>query len=370
MSVPLQMHNAFQSPFRTNSKFQRPCLIKLQNRATTKHYQRLHKVRCIVEQQSEQLQQQEIVEEKIVSSEDQTGNLTGKAPTSSEWQIDFCSRPMLDERKKKIWEILICSPDKSFQFSQYIPNNKINSATLKGVISEILSQPGAKKPERCLFFRGQMKTIISRALDDLQIKPIPSRRCFTLMQWLEDRIETVYKKDPRYDEKAVTVFQLDLGSPQEIPEPLRGEAWEFVKFPLSALKTELQTLDKNVGGGFGKNLDLAQIRCSDMSEDTEIPGVTVFSRRALPLAAWTNGLEIAGIKADTERACLLLETGVMDRWRYGSYPKTEGAAQEAQEWEAAKVDTRGLHFLAIMETPDDEECAGIWLLQDRAAPSI
>ncbi len=27
-------------------------------------------------------------------------------------------------------------------------------------------------------------------------------------------------------------------------------------------------------------------------------GVAVFSRRALPLAAWTNGLEIAAVKAD------------------------------------------------------------------------
>lgn len=32
-----------------------------------------------------------------------------------------------------------------------------------------------------------------------------------------------------------------------------------------------------------------------------VSGVVVFSRRALPLAAWTNGLEIASVKADVDR---------------------------------------------------------------------
>lgn len=54
-------------------------------------------------------------------------------------------------------------------------------AQLKNTISELLDQPGAQKPERIKFFRGQMQTIITRAVTDLQIKPVPSRRCFTLL---------------------------------------------------------------------------------------------------------------------------------------------------------------------------------------------
>ncbi len=45
----------------------------------------------------------------------------------------------------------------------------------------MLAQPGARKPSSARFFRGQMQTIISRALSDLGIAPVPSRRCFTLM---------------------------------------------------------------------------------------------------------------------------------------------------------------------------------------------
>lgn len=52
-------------------------------------------------------------------------------PHAAEWELDFCSRPMLDERGKKVWELLICSPDRSFEWSQYFPNNKINSGEVR-----------------------------------------------------------------------------------------------------------------------------------------------------------------------------------------------------------------------------------------------
>jgi hypothetical protein len=38
---------------------------------------------------------------------------------------------MLDERGKKVWELLICSADRSFEYAVYFPNNKINSAEVR-----------------------------------------------------------------------------------------------------------------------------------------------------------------------------------------------------------------------------------------------
>jgi hypothetical protein len=52
---------------------------------------------------------------------------------------------------------------------------------LKRAVEAVLSRPGAQRPERARFFRGQMQTIITKALTECQIKPIPSRRCFTVM---------------------------------------------------------------------------------------------------------------------------------------------------------------------------------------------
>lgn len=52
---------------------------------------------------------------------------------------------------------------------------------LKKALEAVLAQPGARKPTSARFFRAQMQTIISRALADLGINPVPSRRCFALM---------------------------------------------------------------------------------------------------------------------------------------------------------------------------------------------
>ena len=52
-------------------------------------------------------------------------------PQSQTWELDFCSRPLLDERGKKRWELLICSPDREFEYSAYFPNNKINSTQVR-----------------------------------------------------------------------------------------------------------------------------------------------------------------------------------------------------------------------------------------------
>lgn len=73
-------------------------------------------------------------------------------------------------------------------------------------------------------------------------------------------------------------------------------------------------------------------------QDTLVPGVAVYSRRAGPLAAWTAGLELCGVVADTERAGLVLQAGVSQQWRYGRYGRSEETSAEAEAWQAAKAD--------------------------------
>lgn len=178
-----------------------------------------------------------------------------------------------------------------------------------------------------------MQTIISRALTELDITPLPSRRCFTLINWLETRTESVYKTHPGYTEKAATLFTLELGPPEELPDALRGEQWSFVQLPLGALQKELEPV--LAGKAFGGSLDFNSVGIQP-KDDLLVPGVAVYSRRADPLAAWTDGLELAAVVADTERAALILETGVNKRFRYGAYKRTLETTAEAQAWEDAK----------------------------------
>jgi hypothetical protein len=293
--------------------------------------------------------------------------VTGIAPTSTVWELDFCSRPILDERGKKVWELLICDPSRAFEYSLYFPNNKINSTELKKALEEILSREGAVRPEKVLFFRSQMQTIITRALTELNIQPVPSRRCFALISLLEDRLESVYKKDPQYSDKASTLFTLNMGAPEELPDALRGESWSFVQLPLGALRSELDQVLQ--GNAFGSVLDVQSLGL-DVNDETLIPGVAIYSRRANPLAAWTNGLELAAVVADTDRAFLVLETGLNERWKYGAYRRTQETTEEANAWEQAKQAVGGLHFLAVMTDEEADDCSGLWLLYDRKPPSV
>lgn len=107
-------------------------------------------------------------------------------------------------------------------------------------------------------------------------------------------------------------------------------------------------------------------------------GISVYSRRAEPLAAWTNSIELVKISADTERCCLILETGCNERWKYASYPKNDQSSAMAKAWELAKIKSRyddlldcnlnfsrGLHFLTIQEDPELAACNGLWLMVEK-----
>eukprot|EP00878_Enallax_costatus_P024600 GHUV01026265.1.p1 GENE.GHUV01026265.1~~GHUV01026265.1.p1 ORF type:complete len:278 (+),score=69.97 GHUV01026265.1:167-1000(+) len=253
---------------------------------------------CRIQQRSQQHGRQSLrchcsdaaaVQEPAAAS---TSTPKSTVPTADIIEVDFCSRPLLDERGKKVWELLVCSPDRSFEYAQYFPNSKINSVELRKALEGIFAQDGAVLPQKARFFRGQMTTIISRALTDLGIKPLPSRRCFSVMNLLEDRLESVYKEDPRYSDKATSMFNIDLGAPEALPDALRGEKWAFVQLPLGNLKQMLKPVAE--GTMFGSSFGLAAAGLGDLPADLLVPGVAVFSRRSLPLAAWTNGLEISG----------------------------------------------------------------------------
>lgn len=71
----------------------------------------------------------------------------------SEWELDFCSRPILDIRGKKIWELVVCDDSLSLQYTKYFPNNVINSITLKDAMVSICDEFGVPLPDKIRYFR-------------------------------------------------------------------------------------------------------------------------------------------------------------------------------------------------------------------------
>ncbi|MBD2676805.1 MULTISPECIES: Tab2/Atab2 family RNA-binding protein [Nostoc] len=279
------------------------------------------------------------------------------------WEIDFYSRPILDTNQKKVWEVLVCeSPldtntkaDSLFRYAQYCPSTQVNSGWLRTALQEAINQAG-KAPLKIRFFRRQMNNMITKACQDLGIPAQPSRRTLILNQWLEQRMQEVYPQEAGYQEGTNPSVRLEKPLPQRLPDALEGQQWVFVSLTAEDL-AEMPEWEIAFGEAFP--LELAKV-----SPETRIPGVLIFSPRALPLAGWMSGLELAFLKVDTNQETrLLLETGVTESWILANIKKSQPLA-EAKGFEEAKQKANGVHFLGVQSNPQAESFAGFWLLQE------
>ncbi len=283
------------------------------------------------------------------------------------WELDFYSRPILDEKQKKVWEVLICeSPldirsqtDSLFRYAQYCSSTEVNSGWLRTVLQEAINQ-APEAPIKIRFFRRQMNNMIMKACEDVGIPAQASRRTLMLNQWLKQRIEEVYPLEPGYQGGANPAVRLETPLPQRLPDALEGKQWVFVTLEAGDFA---DMPDWEIGFGEAFPLELAQV-----SKETKIPGVLIFSPRALPLAGWMSGLDLAFLKFDTsigER--LILETGVNESWILANIKNPQTLA-EAKGFEDAKQKTNGVHFIGIQSDPQAQSFAGLWLLQEVNLP--
>jgi hypothetical protein len=281
------------------------------------------------------------------------------------WELDFYSRPIVDENKKKVWEVLICESslnvneagEEIFRYSQFCSNQEVNSVSLGNAIKEAMEKSG-QTPQKIRFFRTQMNNMITKACKDLGIPSAPSRRTFNLNQWLEERMQEVYPNHPGYTPAGGNPSVLMPSvAPQSLPDALMAEKWAFVSLEAAAF-AEMPEWEI----GFQEAFPLQN---RGVTSDTRIPGMIFFSSRALPLAAWISGLELASLKFEAFlQGSLLLETGVNDSWILANI-RDGGTIAEAQGFEQAKREAKGLHFLAVQSDPQAESFAGFWLLQEQ-----
>jgi len=283
------------------------------------------------------------------------------------WELDFYSRPILDENGKKVWEVLLCeSPlqieqtEPLFRFSQFCPSTQVNSIWLKEAIEQAIEQAGIP-PTKIRFFRQQMKNMITKSCRDLGIDATVSRRTIALQGWLESRMTEVYPQDPNYQSgPAPMSVRMESPPASPLPDALLGEKWAFVSLAASDF-ADFNQWDISFGEAFpilGKG-SLAP----ELTPDSRIPGLIIFSSRATALAGWMSGLDLAFLSVDEQpQARLLLETGANDRWLLANMVDAQ-TKSEAKNFLAAREKAQQVHFLAIQSDPESESFAGFWLLQ-------
>ncbi|MEO0768676.1 MAG: Tab2/Atab2 family RNA-binding protein [Cyanobacteria bacterium J06649_4] len=294
------------------------------------------------------------------------------------WELDFYSRPVLDERNKKRWEILICEglqsvsddPAELFRYSKYVSNAEVNSETLQGAIEDAIAQSNVQskpQPTKVRYFRYQMQNMIKRACEEAGLLAYPSRRTLALQQWLEDREANVYPNEPGYQASAPVSRAKPLEVVNPLPDALKGQQWALVSLPAEAF-AEMGDWDV----GFGEAFPTA---IANVDPQTPIPGFIIYSKRATPLAAWMSGLEIACVRAgreestnyvskNTATARLLMDTGTTETWLLADLVGPETQA-EGERFEQGKAAANGVHFIAVQDSPDSESFAGMWLMQSR-----
>ncbi|MEO0375210.1 MAG: Tab2/Atab2 family RNA-binding protein [Cyanobacteria bacterium P01_A01_bin.17] len=279
------------------------------------------------------------------------------------WEIDFYSRPILDEQQKKIWELLVCDTQRSFEYTQQCSGAEANARWLQNALTEAMEQwrqsqglAVSEQPEKIRFFRRQMSSIITRACKGIGIPAQASRRTFAIYQWLQERSLTVYPQHPGYQPLMAPPAQFEPVPPQSLPDALVGRSWSIATLPLSAF-AEMQDWEIAFNDPFP--LELVKLPA-----DTNIPGLIIFSERAVPLAGWMSGLELAFLKFSPKpKPQLLLETGLVERWVLSNL-QDPTLVNEVEAFERTKQEAQQLHFLAIQSSPEAQDFAGFWLLQE------
>ncbi len=279
------------------------------------------------------------------------------------WEIDFYSRPILDEQQKKVWELLVCDTQRTFEFTKYCKGSEANARWLQTSLEEAIqdwrqtqSLPEQDVPEKIRFFRRQMNNIITRACTGLEIPAQPSRRTFALYQWLQERTQNVYPQHPGFQPLMAPPPAFEVVDPQPLPGALVGQSWSFVTLPLNAF-AEMNEWDIAFCDAFP--LELVQL-----PGDISIPGFIIYSQRATPLAGWMSGLELSSLKYEPSPSpSIILETGISDRWIVEKL-KDPSLIAEAEAFEQTKQNAKQIHFLAVQSDPQAESFAGFWLLQE------
>jgi len=294
-----------------------------------------------------------------------TAAANSTATVGTDWELDFYSRPILESDGRKRWELLVtATPDpeaggEPFRFAKRCPSGEVNSLWLASALREARDaalEAGLVAPRRLRCWRSSMRTMVQRAAAELDLEMIASRRTYALLDWLQQREQEVYPQEEGFMAGPLAPPPAPVATPAvPLPEEVQGDAWSWAALPAQMLR--------DAGDwpmGFSGLLPLPD----GLDDEQTVPGLRLFSSsRALAMAGWLGGLE--PVRLLVEGRQLVLEAGQDDRWLVSDLD-----AQAAEAITAALADSKqvgkGLQFIAIQASPEEQSFAGFWMMRDIA----
>ena len=269
------------------------------------------------------------------------------------WEIDFFSKPVLNENGKKVWELIIINNKGTFEHIESVPNNLINSKELRKRINFVINSAKVK-PIAVKFFRAQMFNMINIALSEIELNVRPSKKTRLLFEKLKQRDETVYNKMNGFKPflREIDTVQILKKTSERMPDFLRGDSYIFATIDIASLK--------DVFTQKPKFLELFQPDVS-VKKISSIPGLIIISNRAKSLSSWLNNIELSCVLCDIEKKDLIIECGLDTQYLFGKI-KTE-QYKESKLFEDNKKKSEGLHFIAVQSDSIEQKIIGFWLLK-------
>lgn len=142
-----------------------------------------------------------------MSQATEPARVASATPIQADWELDYYSRPILEADGKKRWDLLICStplaerPGPQFRWALNCPAASVNSQWLREALEQALAvaaEQGFAPPRKLRCWRASMRTMVQRAAETLGFELVPSRRCYALVEWLQERQATVYPAEEGY----------------------------------------------------------------------------------------------------------------------------------------------------------------------------
>ena len=282
---------------------------------------------------------------------------------SSDWELDFYSRPILEKDGKKRWELIISST-KTFEnkdpffWNKVCPSNNVNSIWLTEALKEALveaEKKGWDKPIKVRYWRSSMKSIIKKSLENIEIEPLVSRRTYTLLDRMKYLENEIYPKEKGFIQGvlAPTFSSQVTNESKPLPEAIRGDALTISEVSILELRGS-QSWPIEFGDIFPIN--------EYLDNNLQIPGLRLFSKnRALALAAWFSSLE--PVRLIVKKNQLILEAAEDDKWLVTDLPNKEANSLQLK-FEEGRKECCGYQFISVQTTPFVEKFEGFWLLRD------
>jgi hypothetical protein len=196
--------------------------------------------------------------------------------------------------------------------------------------------------------------MVQRAATEQDIEVISSRRTFALLDWLEHREREVYPKEEGFMAGPLAPPPASVVTPPiPLPEEVQGDAWSWATLPAGLLRD---------AGDWPMSFSGLLPVPTNLEDEAQVPGLRLFSRtRSLAMAGWLGGLE--PVRLLVEGRQLILEAGQDDRWLVSDLDG-EAAKSITSALETCQTSVRGLQFIAIQASPDEQAFAGFWMMRD------